>query len=212
MIKAVIFDMDGVIVDSEPMHARANAAALKQFGLSMPVDYYLGYAGTTKYNIMQTLIDRHGINATVPELCRAADAQYSLLLNSEGFTEVPGACDFIKRLKHSNMRLAIASSSQYKNIYSVLDYFHIRNYFDVILSGSDENIHPKPAPDIYVKAVNALNIPPPAAAAIEDTDTGLLSAHLAGLLCCAYRNKNSGNQSLSLAYKVINDYNVMDSF
>lgn len=209
MIKAVIFDMDGVIVDSEPMYARANAAALEEFGLSMPAGYYLGYAGTSKYNIMKTLIEQHGIDATVSELCAAADAQYSLLLKREGFTEVPGVCNFIKKLIQSNLRLAVASSSRYDNIYSVLDYFHLIKYFEVILSGSDENVRPKPAPDIYIKAVNALNIIPSEAAAIEDTDTGLQSAHSAGLLCYAYRNKNSGNQSLTLAHKVINDYNMI---
>ncbi len=212
MLKAIVFDMDGVIVDSEPMYAHANAAALKEFGLSMPAEYYLGFAGTTKYNIMQKLIDRHGINASAGELCRAADFHYNRLLKMHGFTEVPGACSFIQRIKGAGMRLAIASSSQYCNIYGVLDYFHIRKSFDVILSGSDENVNPKPAPDIYINAVEALNIQPSEAAAIEDTDTGLQAAHSAGLLCYAYRNKNSGNQTLSLAYKVINDYNVMYGF
>lgn len=212
MINAVIFDMDGVIVDSEPMHARANAAALKEFGLSMPADYYLGFAGTTKHRIMQTIIERHGINATAAELCAVADTQYGLLLKREGFTEVPGACNFIKKLKHLNLRLGIASSSQYTDIYGVLEYFKIKNYFDVILSGFDGNLNPKPAPDIYLKAADGLGIPPSEAAAIEDTDTGLQSAHDAGLLCYAYRNINSGNQSLSLAYKVINDYNIIDDF
>lgn len=210
MLKAIIFDMDGVIIDSEPMYAKANAFAFEQYGLSMPDSYYLGFAGTTKYRIMETLRERHCINATVSELCRVTDLQYDMLLERDGFTEIPGVCDLIKRLKCAGLRLAVASSSQYERIYKTLDHLHIKKYFDVILSGSDEDINPKPAPDIYVKALNELNILPSEAVAIEDTDTGLQSSHSAGLLCYAYRNFNSGNQSLSLAHKVIKDYNIVD--
>ena len=101
MIKAIVFDMDGVIVDSEPMHAAANVIALEQYGLSMPAEYYLGFAGTTKYHMMEILIERHNINATAGELCRAADQQNDIIYEKDGFTEVSGVSEMVKRLHAS---------------------------------------------------------------------------------------------------------------
>ena len=211
MIKAIVFDMDGVIVDSEPMHAAANVIALEQYGLSMPAEYYLGFAGTTKYRMMEILIERHNINATAGELCRAADQQNDIIYEKDGFTEVSGVSEMVKRLHASGLKLAVASSSPYRDINNVLDYFHIKDYFQVILSGQDETFQPKPAPDIYINAVRKLGVEPFEAVAIEDTDTGLKSAYDAGLVCYGYRNIHSGNQTLSLARKIITDYNSIDN-
>ena len=208
-LKAVIFDLDGVIIDSEPMHAAANAIALKDFGLSMPSDYYLSFAGTTKYHMMEILIERHNLNATASQLCEAADIQNDILFQKDGFAEVPGVCNFIKFLYNSGYKLAVASSSPYKDIYRVLEYFDIKQYFDVILSGNDEAFNPKPEPDIYINATKKLGVSLDEAIAIEDTDTGISSAKAAGLICYGYKGISSKNQTFALADCVINDYNEL---
>lgn len=210
-IKAVIFDLDGVIIDSEPMHAAANAIALKDFGLSMPTDYYLSFAGTTKYHMMEILIERHNINATAEQLCEAADAQNDILFRQDGFAEIPGVCAFIKKLSSAGYHLAVASSSPYKDIYHVLEYFDIKKYFEIILSGHDEAFDPKPKPDIYLNAIKKLNISREEAIAIEDTDTGIESAKAAGLTCYGYKGICSKNQTFALADKVINGYNEIET-
>lgn len=183
MLQSVIFDMDGVIVDSEQMHANANSIALVPYGLDMPPDYYLSYAGTSKYKMMEILIEKHGLKASADELCRAADAQNDIIFEREGFKEVPGVVRLIKMLHSNGIRLGLASSSPYEDIYKVCDYFDIRSYFDCMVSGFNSDFKPKPSPDIYLKALNMLGTQAKASIAIEDTDTGLKAAHSAKMTC-----------------------------
>lgn len=210
MLKAVIFDMDGVLVDSEVMHAVANVQALKKFGLDMPMEYYLSFAGITKKEMMRMIIEKYNLNATVTEVVEEADRQNDILFEKDGFTPISGACDLVKQLYANGLTLAIASSSPYKDIYQVIEYFEIKDYFKYIISGSDENINPKPAPDIYKKVLNLLNMNANEVIAIEDTDHGLCAATGAGLKCAGYLNPNSGKQSLDKACKIITDFNTVD--
>ncbi len=113
-------------------------------------------------------------------------------------------------LSNEGISLAIASSSPYEDIYKVTDYFDIRKYFDVMVSGFNGDINPKPAPDIYNLALKKLGFTPEASIAIEDTDTGLLAAHRALLTCIGYRNPLSGNQTLEIADAILEDYSNAD--
>lgn len=210
MLQSVIFDMDGVIVDSEQMHADANSIALVPYGLDMPPEYYLSYAGTSKYKMMEILIEKHGLTASAKELCEAADAQNDIIFERDGFKEVPGVVNLIKMLHSNGIRLGLASSSPYEDIYKVTRYFGISSYFDCMVSGFNSEFKPKPAPDIYLKALNMLGVPPETSIAIEDTDTGLKAAHSAGMICIGYNNPASGNQTFLLADCVVSDYNILD--
>ncbi len=129
--------------------------------------------------MMEILIEKHHLNATADELCRAADRENDVIFERDGFREVPGVVNLIKMLSNEGISLAIASSSPYEDIYKVTDYFDIRKYFDVMVSGFNGDINPKPAPDIYNLALKKLGFTPEASIAIEDTDTGLLAAHRA---------------------------------
>lgn len=206
MLKAVIFDMDGVIVDSEPMHARANVIALREFGLDKPDEYYLGFAGTPKYDMMKTIIQDYNLDATPEMLVDAADAQNDIIYNQNGYNEIKGVCNLIKELYSEGIKLAVASSSPYRDIQSVLEYFHIDSYFEVILSGSDECFEPKPASDIYEYALQQLYVEPDEALAIEDTDVGIRAATGAGISCIAYDNPCSGIQNHIGATDIIDDF------
>ena len=144
------------------------------------------------------------------ELCRAADRENDVIFERDGFREVPGVVNLIKMLSNEGISLAIASSSPYEDIYKVTDYFDIRKYFDVMVSGFNGDINPKPAPDIYNLALKKLGFTPEASIAIEDTDTGLLAAHRALLTCIGYRNPLSGNQTLEIADAILEDYSNAD--
>ena len=206
MLKAVIFDMDGVLVDSEPMHAHANVLALREFGLDMPYEYYLSFAGTTKYEMMREIIHTHGIDTTPEILCQAADRQNDIIFQKDGYTEIKGACELVKTIRQKGLKLAVASSSPYRDIHSVLHYFNRYECFDVIISGSDEAIAPKPSSDIYLRALSLLKIEPDNAIAIEDTSVGIKAATDAGIRCMAYHNPASGTQDYSLAELIIEDF------
>jgi len=210
LIKAVIFDMDGVLVDSEPMHAKANVLALREFGLDKPYEYYLGFAGNTKYDMMQTIIDDYNLDTTAEILVETADKYNEIIYNEEGYTEINGVINLIHKLYNKGLLLAVASSSPYKDIESVLNYFKIYDCFKVILSGTDETIEPKPAPDIYNKALTLLNVAPTEAVAFEDTSVGIKSAKTCGIYCIAYANPNSGKQDYSLADRIIYNFDNVD--
>lgn len=206
MLKAAIFDMDGVLVDSEPLHAHANVLTLRKFGLDMPYEYYLSFAGTTKYDMMSLIINEHGLSTTPEILVAAADRQNDIIIEKDGYTEIKGACELVRCLYNAGIKLAIASSSPYRDITNVLNYFHINDYFQVVLSGSDENINPKPASDIYTKALQLLNTEARYTIAIEDTTVGIQAACGAGIRCIGYRNPNSGAQDYSKAYICTDDF------
>ena len=210
MLKSVIFDMDGVLVDSEPMHARANVLALKEFGLDMPYEYYLSFAGTTKYNMMSIIIREHGLDATPEMLCAAADRHNDIIFRKDGYTEIKGAAELVRSIRAAGLSLAVASSSPYRDINSVLDYFDIHNCFDVIISGFDEHIPPKPSGDIYMRALKLLDISADEAVAIEDTTVGIQAARNAGIRCMAYHNPASGIQDYSYAEAVIEDFGTVN--
>lgn len=210
MPKAVIFDMDGVLVDSEPMHAHANVLALREFGLDMPYEYYLSFAGTTKYDMMSIIIKEYSLCTTPEILVKAADRQNDIIIAKNGYTEISGACEAVNSLHNAGIRLAVASSSPYRDIKSVLNYFHIADCFQVILSGSDENINPKPASDIYKKALTLLDTKAEDAAAIEDTTVGIQAACGAGIRCIGYCNPNSGTQDYSRACLCIDSFSGLE--
>ena len=206
MPKAVIFDMDGVLVDSEPLHARANVLALREFGLDMPYEYYLSFAGTSKYDMMSIIIKEHGLHTTPELLVEAADRQNDIIIAKDGYTKIKGACELVQCLYDAGIKLAVASSSLYSDITSVLNYFKIKDYFQVILSGYDENINPKPAGDIYSKALKLLKQKAEDTIAIEDTTVGIQAACSAGIRCIGYANPCSGTQDYSKACLCINDF------
>lgn len=210
MLNTIIFDMDGVLVDSEPMHAAANEIALRDFGLDMPADYYLSFAGTSKLAMMEILIKEHNLKATANELVKAADEQNEVIFQKQGFIQVNGACSLVKRLYSEGLTLGIASSSPFYDIEKILNYFDIHRYFSKIVSGFGGTINPKPAPDIYLKALKELETTPDNAVAIEDTEYGIQAAVGAGLKCVAYRNPNSGKQRLTHASSVIDDYECIN--
>lgn len=211
MLKAVIFDMDGVLVDSEPLHARANVLALREFGLDMPYEYYLSFAGTTKYDMMSIIINEHGLDTTPEILVAAADRQNDIIIAKDGYTEIKGACELVRSLYDRGIKLALASSSPYRDINDVLEYFNIKEYFQVILSGTDENITPKPAGHIYTKALRLLGTQAEHTVAIEDTTVGIQAACSAGLRCIGYANPCSGTQDYSKAYICIHDFNGFEN-
>ena len=206
MLKAVIFDMDGVLVDSEPLHARANVLALREFGLDMPYEDYLSFAGTSQYDMRSIIIHEHGLDTTPEILVEAADRQNDIIIAKDGYTEIKGACELVQCLYDAGIKLAVASSSPYRDITSVLNYFSIKDYFQVILSGSDENINPTPAGDIYSKALTLLNTEAEYTIAIEDTTVGIQAACSAGIRCIGYTNPCSGTQDYSKACLCIKDF------
>jgi beta-phosphoglucomutase-like phosphatase (HAD superfamily) len=98
LFKAVIFDMDGVIIDSEPMHARANVLALKRYNIEVPLSYCYPFIGSTTYHMCQKMVEDFNMKASPEELLKANDEMKDYLLKTEGHTVIPYIIDLIKDL------------------------------------------------------------------------------------------------------------------
>jgi HAD superfamily hydrolase (TIGR01549 family) len=209
LLKAVIFDMDGVIIDSEPMHARAAVLALQKYNLDVPLDYIYRFIGTTANFMCQTIINDFHIDATPEELLTVNDAMKEFLLKKEGYTAVPYVFDLIKDLYEHGVKLIIASSSPASSIESVMDFFQIRNYFEGYVSGTAVT-HPKPAPDIFLAAAKQLGVNPQDCIVIEDSFHGVTAAAAAGIVSIGFVNPNSGNQDLKQCAILVEGFDEID--
>lgn len=212
MIKAVIFDMDGVIIDSEPFHYKVfKAYTNSKFGLTISDEEYNTFIGATNYHMFSTLKEKYAIEGELSTLIEGYEAKFvEFLLTSKAVRPIHGVDILVKNLHQNNIRLALASSSPQNVIDIVLEMFDMNRFFDVKVSGQDVE-NSKPAPDIFLRAADLLNLSPEQCLVFEDSKNGILAAKAAGMKCIAFYNPNSGNQDLSRADRVIESFAEVDS-
>lgn len=203
-IKAVIFDMDGVIVESEYRNYKAKLKVLEPYGVTFDYNYYSQFPGNSNIFVWQKIIDDFSISATAEQMHKVDLIARDELIREEGHIAIDGAIELIKRLSQKYV-LALASGSPEHIIKDTVKYFDIEKYFKFIISGETiENC--KPAPDIFLIAAENIRIAPEYCAVIEDSHNGVIAAKSAGMYCIGYENKNSGEQDLSLADIVVTDH------
>jgi len=186
VLKAVIFDFDGVLADSEPLHLRAYQTVLGREGIELThEDYYRRYLGFDDRGLFRALADDRGVAMTddrIQSLIEAKSAVVGALLTS-GTVMFPGAVECVRSLA-ARFPLAIASGALGPEIELVLQHAVLLECFKSIASASD-GVRGKPAPDLYLLAVGKLRefMPVDAAScvAIEDSKWGLEAAHKAGM-------------------------------
>ncbi|MBH1940122.1 GNAT family N-acetyltransferase [Mobilitalea sibirica] len=205
MLKAVIFDMDGVIIDSEPMHARAAVLAAKQYNIDITIEYCYKFIGSTTYYMCQIMVDDFKLKVTPEELLKANEDMKQYLLKTEGYKVVPYIINLIQDLYENGMRLIIASSSPAKAIEEVMVSLNIKQYFEGYVSGMMVK-NPKPAPDIFMEALRRLGLGPKECIVIEDSANGVNAAAAADIACIGFMNPNSGKQNLSKSSYLIEGF------
>lgn len=209
MLKAVIFDMDGVIVDSEPVHAKAAAFALKKYKVDISIEYFYQFIGSTTYYMCQKMIEDYNIDATPETLLDLNNEMKQYLLEKEGYPVIPYVIDLMKDLHSHGIKLIIASSSMPEAIQRVMQSLHIESYFEGFISGM-QVANPKPAPDIFLAACDFLSVSPEECIVIEDSTNGVNAAYQAGITSIGFVNPNSGNQDLSKAAILVEGFDEVD--
>lgn len=209
MLKAVIFDMDGVLVDSEPLHAKSFVIAMKQFGVDITTQYNDRFVGSTALFMCETAIKEFNLSVTPGEILDANTIAIHKLVKEEGYTPIPYTKELIKDLYKNGIKLAIASSSSEKQIEEVTKALGIKKYFNKFISGANLE-HPKPAPDVFLKALKELGVKASESIVIEDSMNGATAAKEAGIPCIGFINVNSGNQDLSAANILIESFEYID--
>jgi beta-phosphoglucomutase family hydrolase len=201
-VKAVIFDMDGVLVDTEPIYFAANRELFERLGFSVMQEGYARFIGLDASRMWAQLKAEHALPQPIPELVNLErDAMYRALLQAS-LTPMEGLIPLLDDLQRRGIRLAIASSSAHRIINTILEKTGVRAYFAAIASGEDV-AHGKPAPDIFLLAAARLGVAPQDCTVIEDAAAGVRGAKAAGMRVIGYRNPHSGEQDLGEADEVI---------
>jgi len=180
-VGAVIFDMDGVLVDSEPLGYESMRRVMARHGVVYTESENEQFLGVTTAESCRVLRARHGLAAGARDLAR----QYldSLLtLIREGSRPMPGVPEVLAALRDAGYRLALASSAEPEVIAANVAGLDLAPFFAAIVSGA-EVARGKPAPDVFVEAARRLGLPPAACLVVEDSRNGLLAAKAAGMRC-----------------------------
>jgi HAD superfamily hydrolase (TIGR01509 family) len=210
MIEAFIFDMDGVIIDSEPIHFDVDVQTLNYFGTAIEKDALEKYVGMTNPEMWALIKQEYNILQPVAEIIEYQLSNKITILQSLNIEPIDGIRELIIELRQNNIPIGLASSSPRVFIEAVLEKFHITEFFDCIISGEEVN-KGKPAPDIYLEAAKLLGADAGNCIVLEDSRNGAAAAKAAGMSCIGYLNPNSGNQDLSksdLIVKSVRDLNV----
>jgi HAD superfamily hydrolase (TIGR01509 family) len=204
-LKLVLFDLDGVILNSEPLHDHAKKRILNEAGVTEDLDlsWSVGKPSRMLWSQMRTM---YGLELSEDEL---EQHQYDYIMEEIKEKQIPpsvGLIELLSWLKENQIRIGLVSSSWGSFVHSVLDHYNIKCYFDYVIAGDDVE-RKKPFPDGYLKALRAFAIPTMNAIAVEDSKTGSEAAISAQLKCIGYQNPTSGKQDLSKCHRVIVNLN-----
>ncbi len=211
-IKCVIFDMDGVIIDSELLHKKAYYETFISLGLDVSEELYKTLTGSSTINAFQRLIAHFNLNENPNELVLQKRKRYvSFFENDPTLHLVKGVEEIIHYFYDKGITLILASSSAMVNIDRVFNRFDLNQYFTAKISGADLT-ESKPHPEIFEKAAVLGNTPKGNCIVIEDSDNGVKAANDAGIFVYGYRNPLAAGQTLKNADKVITHFSELKKF
>ncbi|WP_432666971.1 HAD family phosphatase [Wukongibacter baidiensis] len=212
MIKAIIFDMDGVIIDSEPIHKQVEKSIFERLDIEVSEEEHNSYVGKTSMGMWNEIKIKHNLGEDIlaKEIVRLeVDRYIKHLLASEDIKPISGVKEFVNELYINNIKLALASSAVRRSIETVINLFELEEYFAIRISGEDIK-NSKPCPDIFLEAAKELGVNPIECVVIEDSRNGVIAAKAAGMKCIGFKNPNSGDQDLSRADRVIDCFSQID--
>lgn len=203
MFKAVIFDMDGVIIDSEPIHYRVVKRFANDLGFDISFQDWQEFIGSKQEIIWLRLKEKYKLLQAVDDLVSEHRKRYMQELQTlRDEKPIKGVDTLIRNLYIKDIKIALASSSPRNNIETVLKMFNIIDYFNVIVCGDDVK-EGKPSPKIFLQAAKMVNVCPEECVVIEDSYNGVMAAKAANMKCIGFKNINSGNQDISKADKIV---------
>lgn len=205
-LKAVLFDMDGVIVDTEPLHRKAYFKTFNELGIDVSEDLYTSFTGASTKRVCEILINQFNLTQTYEEIAKTKrDYFKEYFYNDEGFDLIPGVKQLIEHYYENGITLILASSATMNTINMVFEKFELDQYFSGKISGADLK-ESKPHPEVFLLAAEMAPESVENCMVIEDSTNGILASHRANIFCAAYRSPHSKNQDYTLANIVVADY------
>ncbi|WP_396183561.1 HAD family hydrolase [Flavobacterium sp.] len=209
MKQTVIFDMDGVIVDTEPVHHFAYQQHFKQLNIDVSPEMYASFTGNSTKNIYERLKGIYNLEADIQSLVETKRTLFNDAFDSkEDLYLLDGVEDLIKELHQNGMQLILASSSANVTIQRIFNRFDLDKYFKHKVSGEDFP-KSKPHPAIFQQAAFIAKTPVENCIVIEDSTNGIIAAKAAGIYCVGYESVHSKLQDYSLADEVISHFNEL---
>jgi HAD superfamily hydrolase (TIGR01509 family) len=190
MTGAVLWDMDGTLVDSEEFHWLAWRETMAAEGIPIAREQFLVTFGQRNDSILPRWL---GAAATTSEIQRISDAKESLyrkLVRERGLAPLPGAADWVRRLHQENWRQAIASSAPLANLDVMLEAIELAGCFQAIVSAEDVT-RGKPDPQVFITAASRLKTLPSRCVVVEDAAAGVEAARRAGMRTIGVQRKGS---------------------
>ncbi|MFV0421095.1 HAD family hydrolase [Oleidesulfovibrio sp.] len=194
---ALLFDMDGVIFDSEPVHEMIFRNFARKLGFSVSAEEYRQLIGTSSVSQWRKMKEQFNLQGTAQELSDAKMAHYKeYLRTTSGLQPMSGLQRLLDELRANDIPFALASSNTTDIVSATLCAIGMDHMFSTRVGGNDVT-HAKPAPDIFLLAAGKLGVPAQRCVVVEDSTNGILAATRAGMKSIGFDNPNSPGQNLS---------------
>ncbi|MEA1883805.1 MAG: HAD family phosphatase [Thermotogota bacterium] len=201
MIKGLIFDMDGVLIDSEPLYKTLDGKLFKELGFSLTDEEYAHFVGTTDEKMLRDLKEKFSLDQSVDEMNQLREEIHMTFFKSAKLYPMQHLHDLLDLANDKALKLAVASSTDEKFVLLILEKIGILDYFQTVVCGNHID-HSKPVPDIFLKAAEELELKPGQCLVIEDSTNGVKAGKNAGMTVIGFQS-DDGSQDLSESHKKV---------
>ena len=212
MIKAIIFDMDGLMIDSERVTFECYQEILKGMNLTMDEEFYKTLLGKPLKGIYQRFYDVYGNDFPIEDVIKDVHDLMAKRFETEGVPIKTGLKSLLEYLKENNYKTIVATSSNRDRVDTILSQAQITDYFDDSICG-DEVTKGKPNPEVFLKSCQKLGVNVDEAIVLEDSEAGIQASYDAGIkVICIPDMKYPEKQYEEKTFKILKDLNGVTEY
>ena len=178
--KAVIFDMDGVIFDTEKVYLDIWIEVFEKYGYKMTKELYVNVMGTGRKNVIKTFLENFGDDLPIEKMYEEKDNQLFYIIENQGIPLKKGVKELFSMLKERNYKIALGTSAKRERVEKQIKDKWLKESFDAIVCGDDVE-KGKPSPDIFLKAAKKIDVEPENCFVVEDSPAGIKAAFSGGM-------------------------------